>query len=273
MTEIEGKNHLLAQYRKKGVLAEAHRGNCNKGLVDNTLEAFEYTLKRGADILEMDVFASTDGELFLFHTTMEKVFLHEDVDLHTMSSAEIRKWKQYNALGQLTERGIDTLEDALKLTKDRCILNLDRCESVFGLVAELVKKHGMESQILLKSVPTEDNLQRVKREAPEYMYMPIQRYTLDGLKEAEEMGLHMVGVELTFDDPEMVSEEKMRRWHDKGYLLLTNSLNTGGRTLNAGHDDEISISGDLNGGWGWLVNKGFDIIQTDYADRLRAYLK
>lgn len=276
---MEKKENLLAQYRKKGVLVEAHRGNCTRNLVDNTCRAFDYTLKRGADILEMDVFSSTDGELFLFHTGMEKFFLKEDLDLQKLSSAQIRKLKQYNRNDEQTDQGIDTLEDALKLTKDRCILNLDRCDSIFGPVAELVKKHGMEKQILLKSVPTPENLLRMEQEGAGFMYIPIQRYTLDGLKEAEESNINMVGIELTFDDPEMVSPERMKEWHEKGYILLTNSLSLGGRTLNAVHDDDRSVGtgmaedGDPDGGWGWLVKRGFDIIQTDYSDRLWEYLK
>ena len=96
---------------------------------------------------------------------------------------------------------------------------------------------------------------------------------MDGLKEAEETGLNMVGIELTFDDEGMVSRERMDSWHEKGYFLLTNSLNIGGPSLNAGHDDDISMAGNPAQGWGWLTNQGFDIIQTDHAEQLAKYLR
>ncbi len=271
---IKTKHNALAILReRKGVLLMAHRGNCTSHLVDNTLPALEYALQSGADVLEMDLFSSTDGELFLFHTGLEREFLREDADVTSMSSAEVRSRKLYNRLGERTDEGIAAFEDVLKLTKGRCILNLDRCDAIFGLVTEAVKKHGMQNQIFLKSVPTEENLSRMEAEAPDIMYFPIQRYTLDGLKEAEARNLNMVGIELTFDDEEMVSEERMRAWHERGYLLLTNSMNMTGRTLSAFHDDNLSISGSPEKGWGWLQNRGFDIIQTDYADKLAEYLR
>lgn len=270
---MKKEENLLMKARKKGVLTMAHRGNCTSALVDNTCQAFAHTLNQGADILEMDVFSSTDGELFLFHTGMERVFLQEDIHVDELDGAQIRKLRQFNRIGELTGQGIDRLEDALKLTKDRCILNLDRCDKIFGQVTELVKKYGMEDQILLKSVPTRENLFRMEREGAGFMYMPIQRYSLEGLDWALESNLNVVGIELTFDDADMVSPERMKKWHEKGYVLLTNSLSLGGRTLNAGHDDDMSVSNGPDQGWGWLADRGFDIIQTDYTDRLTAYLR
>ncbi len=37
----------------------------------NTIASFDIALKEGADILEMDLFKSIDGEIFVFHTGME----------------------------------------------------------------------------------------------------------------------------------------------------------------------------------------------------------
>lgn len=273
MQGTNNKTNLLKERRKERILVAAHRGNCCPKLVDNTLPAMEHTLNMGADILELDLFASKEGELFVFHTGLEKEFLHEDVDVEKMSSREIRRWRQYNRLGERTDQGIDAFEDVLKLTKDRCILNLDRCDNIFSLVGEQVKKHGMGSQILLKCEPTPGNLDQMEQGAPEYMFMPIMRYSLDGLEDALSRNLRVAGIELTFDDAAMVSEDRMKAWHEEGYLLWTNSLNVTNRTLNAGHDDQRSMAGHAREGWGWLIRHGFDIIQTDFTSELMEYLK
>lgn len=272
---MQGTNehrNVLVQRREKRILAAAHRGNCRSGFVDNTIPAMMYTLNKGADILELDVIASTEGELFIFHSGLEEEYLHEKVDLEKLCSREIRERRLYDSSGKLTEQGLDTLEDVLRLTKDRCVLNLDRCDRIFPLVKELIKKHQMENQVLLKCVPRPENLDRMEQGDPAYMFMPIMRYNLDGLEDALSRNLQVVGIELTFDDVNMVSEDKMKAWHEKGYLLWCNSLNLTGRTLNAEHDDHHSLAGQMEKGWGWLVNRGFDIIQTDYTSELVDFL-
>ena len=59
----------LGELRKeKGVLVAAHRGTSGGNIPPNTIAAFDLALKEGADILEMDLFKSLDGEIFVFHT-------------------------------------------------------------------------------------------------------------------------------------------------------------------------------------------------------------
>ena len=39
------------------------------------------------------------------------------------------------------------------------------------------------------------------------------------------------------------------------------------------HTDDVSMIDDPNKGWGWLVDHGFDIIQTDWTYQCCKYLK
>ena len=41
----------------------------------------------------------------------------------------------------------------------------------------------------------------------------------------------------------------------------------------AGHSDDTSIAEDPESGWGWLADRGYDIIQTDWALAMRLYLE
>ena len=66
----------LGELRKeKGVLVAAHRGTSGGNIPPNTIAAFDLALKEGADILEMDLFKSLDGEIFVFHTGTEPAYL------------------------------------------------------------------------------------------------------------------------------------------------------------------------------------------------------
>ena len=42
--------------------------------------------------------------------------------------------------------------------------------------------------------------------------------------------------------------------------------------LAAGHNDDISAPGRMDEGWGWLLDHGFNIIQTDWPMMLRHYI-
>ena len=43
--------------------------------------------------------------------------------------------------------------------------------------------------------------------------------------------------------------------------------------LAAGHSDDTSLTVDPDLGWGWLADRGYDIIQTDWVLAMRQYLE
>ena len=43
--------------------------------------------------------------------------------------------------------------------------------------------------------------------------------------------------------------------------------------LAAGHSDDTALTESMDKGWGWLSDKGFDFIQTDWPMMLIDYLK
>ena len=41
----------------------------------------------------------------------------------------------------------------------------------------------------------------------------------------------------------------------------------------AGHSDDTALTESMEKGWGWLVDRGFDIIQTDWPLMMINFLK
>lgn len=61
---------------------------------------------------------------------------------------------------------------------------------------------------------------------------------------------------------------------EKGADLWGNAILYSARVpLAAGHSDDVSLTDDPAKGWGWLADKGFDIIQTDWTKHCVDYLK
>ena len=72
---------IIELRKEKGVLVAAHRGSNAGNIPPNSIAAFDIALKDGADILEMDLFQSVDGEIFVLHTGMEPSHLDRHIHI------------------------------------------------------------------------------------------------------------------------------------------------------------------------------------------------
>jgi glycerophosphoryl diester phosphodiesterase len=84
----------------------AHRG-ASAEEVENTLPAFERAIELGADYIELDVQASSDGALVVFH----------DLLLDRLTPLRGPLWTR--PLATLREHGVPTLEEVLELASGR----------------------------------------------------------------------------------------------------------------------------------------------------------
>lgn len=267
---------IMELIKEKNILVAAHRGVSGGNIPPNTIASFDIALKEGADILEMDLFKSKDGKIYIFHTGKEPAHLDRHISVETLTSEEIEKLHLCN--GDLVETfmPLNTFEDVLERYKNKCILNLDRCIHILKDVMEIVERHGMEEQILLKSDPSDASLKLVETYAPTVNYMPIYMEKDTASAKIEKMNINYIGAELVFESEEspVAQDSYLEMMHKKGKILWVNSLVYSSRVkLSAGHNDDISLTGNPDGGWGWLADKGFDIIQTDWTHHCVDYLK
>ena len=62
--------------------------------------------------------------------------------------------------------------------------------------------------------------------------------------------------------------------HNDGKLVWVNSIIYDyRRQLAGGHSDDTAMTVSEDFGWGWLADRGFDFIQTDWTMMLVDYLK
>ncbi len=269
-------NQLKSLVQQKKVLIAAHRGLAGADIPCNTIPAFEIALQNGADILEMDLCESLDGEIFIFHTGKEPFQLDRHIDLTRMTSQEIRSMKLVNEDFAQTEQGVNLFDDVLEHFKGRCILNLDRCFGFLDTVIEKVQRHDMKDQILLKNAPDIDSLKKVEEIASDYMFMPIFKENDNKTELIEKMNINYVGAELVFstEESQVAQDDYIRKMQRSGKILWANSLVYDYKVpLTAGHNDNISLIQSPDMGWGWLIDKGFEIIQTDWIKQCEIYIK
>jgi len=270
-------NNPLKELREeKGVLIATHRGMVAGNIPHNTLCAFDAAINHGTDIIETDVTLCADGEVFVFHPNQEKKHLGVDVHLSEMTAKEVKELRYLNDCRAATEFGLATLDEFLERYKNRCLINLDHGWKIFPQMMEKVRRHKMEDQILIKSPASIPFLKDVEELAPDLMYMPIFKETDELTEVIESMNVRFVAAELVFaqDNSPLVSPEYIESHHKKGRLLWCNTiLYNCKKPLSGGHTDDVSVTVGPENGWGWVIDRGFDIIQTDWTLPLRLYLK
>ena len=268
--------NTLHLYNNDNVQIVAHRGAAGSNIPCNTIPAFDIALKGGASILEMDLFKSTDGKIFIFHTGKEPYQLNKNIDLTKLDSEEIKKLRLINVDFNPTQWGINSFDDILEHFKGRCILNLDRIGDCIPDVIKVVERHNMKDQVLLKHAPIPSVLKIIEDVAPDYMFMPIYMEEDNASEIIEKMNINYIGAELVFktEESSVIQPEYIESMKKRGKTLWGNAVLYNYKVpLSAGHTDDVSMIDDPDKGWGWLVDHGFDIIQTDWTYQCCKYLK
>lgn len=265
-------SNILSQ--KKPLLA-AHRGVCGANIPCNTLAAYAIALQQGADIIELDVSKSLDGELFAFHPGMEPVYLKCGKMISEMTAKEVREVPLLNQDEVPTHYRVPTLEEALAFLKDKAYINVDKFWTDVEGITACIRRAGVERQAIVKTYLEEDALREVEKFAPDLMFMPMVRLKDESTEMLLKRNINLIGNEVLFDreTDEVISDAYIAEMHRKGLLIWANAIVYNEKdVISAGHTDDVSLTKDPDLGWGWLIRKKVDIIQTDWPLMLKQYI-
>jgi glycerophosphoryl diester phosphodiesterase len=257
-------------------LIVAHRGVAGGNIPCNTMTAYEIALLQGADMLETDLNMTADGELVIFHPKEEPHHLGMGVRVDRMTYEEVKKLRYVNYDRTPTQFGLVRFDDFLETFKGRCFINIDKFWGHPAEIYRAVKRHGMLDQILVKSALSEDVLSVLENIAPDIPFIPIVKEAHPMHKELMKRNINYAGAEVLFknDDSPLASEEFIDMMHKDGKLVWVNSIIYNHRSqLSGGHSDDTALSESMEYGWGWLADRGFDFIQTDWPIMLINFLK
>lgn len=253
----------------------AHRGVCGANVPCNTIAAYKIALSQGADVVEIDVSKSKDGVFYVFHPGMEHVFLRSDREIKDMDSSEVDAMFLVNQDAVPTSYKVPRLSEVLALLKDKVYINVDKFWiDVEGIAAE-IRKAGVEKQVIVKTGTDMPTLNKVKEFASDFMFVPLVWHKDEISQTLLDMGINLIGTEVLFnsESDDCISDEYIKKMHDKGLLVWANSIIYNERdVISAGHTDDISLSTDPDYGWGWLLDKNVDFIQTDWLLMLKNYV-
>ncbi len=272
-------NHLTMRLNKPAindVMVVAHRACWHKA-PENSLAAIEACINLGVDMVEIDVRLTRDGKLVVIHDTTVDRTTDGFGQVSEMTFQELRTLYLRNNDGgknkAVTAERIPTLEEVLKITKDRILVNIDAKTDVRAQALTIAKQIGVISQTIIKiNANSPDDPAIINADfLDRSLFMPIVKELKDGpslskiVRDYDEIS--PVAYEVIFANTEFLQEgaEEILRQGNRFWV------NTMKEKLAPGYSDEIAVK-NPDAHWGELIRLGVNIFQTDRPEELLAYL-
>jgi glycerophosphoryl diester phosphodiesterase len=264
------------------VFVVMHRGDWRHA-PENSVDAIRGSIEKGADVIELDVAKTKDGEYVLVHDSVIDRISNGKGRVDSLTLAELKKFRLKSSDGKtLTDHRILTLKEAFDLTRGKILVNIDKFGRDPAGIAAFVRKHGMEREVILKGGFSPQRLRRkVGASWPQFadgtfFFMPILSVDHPSAvpqftawqRQRKRPGAYELCFKKEKPDDVLVSLRKLQS--AGGPRIWVNTL---WDSLCAGHTDERGYNGDPDGSWGWCLERGATMIQTDRPVELIRYLE
>lgn len=254
------------------VLVAVHRGDW-RNYTENSLEGVENAVKLGADIVEVDLRRTADGELVLMHDPKVDRTTTGKGKVEDLTLGQIRALRQRNGVMGRTPYRVPTLRELLVAQKGKVLINLDKAFDYFDQVMALLDETGTTSQIIMKGqAPAAEVVKKYGKYLDRVIYMPIVNLDAPGAVDKVRDYLKVLkpaAMEFVFADSCNAVAPEAGRICNGRTRVWYNSLWS---SLAGGHDDFASLENPQQG-FGYLVDSlNCSIIQTDQPQYLREWL-
>ncbi len=161
-------------YASDKKIVSGHRGTIEAGLPENSIAAFEAVLQKTTAIFEIDPRYTKDSVAILMHdATLDRTTNGKGkIADHTWD--ELRKLKLKDQAGNVTNYGINTLDEVIKWAKGKTILNLDKKDLPLAATAAILKKYNAYSWVWVTVHNTEQAAFYLAQNPEQYMSMHIK---------------------------------------------------------------------------------------------------
>lgn len=275
-TDWKSTRGQLLNGSEKRVFIASHRGKFGMTVMENTALAFQLAVLEGADMVEMDLARTKDGVLVGFHDDSLLRMTGQRGRIQDKSYAELMELELYTYMYEKNGAYLETFEEMIAPLKDKTILVLDKCWDYWDEVYQVLKGLDMAEQAIFKFYSSDRHLYGEVGKYPEPMFVPMHaaKDELEDVLALREscclMGLEILPEDKT--DP-VLSAAYIESLHQKGLKVWCNSLSFCKELIfGGGYDDLLSLSRGGDAGWGELLKRGVDIIQTDWPYELKLYL-
>jgi glycerophosphoryl diester phosphodiesterase len=237
------------------IMVASHRGTHNDD-PENSLAAFRKAIEIGVDVVELDIRATKDNVLVLMHDSKVDRTTNGTGRVDSLTFAEIRKLRlKHN--GQVTNEQVPTFEEALKLTRNKILVDLDiKADDKVKEIIAMVKKMQAERTVIFFVYEPQEI--KMVRDIDKDCLVLARSY-----KEAD--------IAPFFDPYKANAIHIDENQHTDKIVEEIKAL--GGRIwINALGDVDKAVAGGHPEAFEQVLQHGVNIIQTDYPKLLIDYL-
>lgn len=235
------------------IIISGHRGGYEVGYPENSVEGFANVLMQMPAFFEIDPRLTKDSVAVLLHdATLDRTTTGKGL-LSDYTWEELQSIYLKDHSGKVTNCKIPRLEDVIVWSKGKTIINLDKKDVPLAMVADLIKKHHAERNVML-TVHTGAQARYYYDRFPDIMMSAFVR----NAKEYEDMEIsgvpwsHIIAyVGHTIDDTNRAICEKL---HKKGARCMISVAPT---------HDRLQTSGERARKYLEEIEKKPDIIESD----------
>lgn len=272
------ENKFSEKLKYKDFLIMDHRGFWGGNIIQNTREAAMLSYMAGADIVEIDVCRTSDGEYYLFHDGNEKILLGQDKHFTQWTSEEIDSTSAINTTIEPSGYYVEKLENYLEWLPEGKLINVDRAWFFFEdpKFFDILKSSNKIDQMVLKCPVDEKYLEILNNLDIKIPFMPIVKKKSDFKKVLRYKNIYTIGLEVIAlsEEHELFDKNWLLELKNKGFLILANSIHLGeGHLLFADLTDDQALVGTSDNVWGQILEMGVNVIQTDWPNFLNEYRK
>lgn len=281
-TVANGQRPLRSSVPDGYIFVAAHRADW-KYAPENSLQALRNAIFFGADIIETDVRQTRDGHFVMMHDATVDRMTNGTGLISEMSLEEIRCLRLKTNWGQSTQMSVATLDEYVEEAKGRVNLYLDKAgidlpgaeegATVRSLLQVLRRYDTLKETVFVLDWPYEKARRIFGAALDSVIYCPVIEDRIPNLAAYVEEyieRLHPVAFQF-----------RMSSLETQAYRMLPRVLESGSRAFvaatwphhTAGHDDNISIFQHPSEGWGWLIERGFTILETNFPKDFIQYLR
>jgi glycerophosphoryl diester phosphodiesterase len=251
------------------VLVTAHRG-AHSDAPENSLAAVRRAIEMGVDIVELDVQRTRDGGLVLMHDATVDRTTNGHGLVSVMTLAEVRALRLRTPDGTLTDERVPTLEEAMRLVRGYCMVDLDKAWRYLDEVCDVLVETDTLDHAIVVTARDAASLQRTldgRETAPVCMPWVGSAAVLADVRRT--LSPRVVEVVFASDMQAVISAESVGATRAGGARVWVNTMFA---WECGGHCDRLARA-DADGAWGWLVDRGVGVVQTDDPASLLAYLR
>ena len=237
---------------KNGIYVVAHRG-AHEGIPENSIPAYRKAIELGCDFIEIDIRTTKDGKFVSIHNSGVDEYVTgikakvSDLNLEELRSLDIG----INSGPEWKNTKIPTFEEILELCHGKIGIYLDLKAAPVYQLADIIKKHGMEKEIIWY-IPASDNknITDLRISCPECILMPDP-----GPEKNINITVSKLNVCVIATDADHLSSEFVKIAHNNNTMVIS--------------DEKEGTESE----WSKIINWNTDGIQTDRPGELISFLK